>query len=599
MDDLLRSVMGSRAPDSVAIEERVVPGHCALADAGLYEGALLSAGPVTVTHGDPAPPSGYELVIVAGSGAGTAFALPVGRSSVGREDATTFVLADPAVSREHCVIELDASGSCTVSDTGSANGTFVDGKRVKNDAVAIPAGAIIEVGSFGLAVRAISDADRPVALNLRRQVGPGGTTPFNRPPRSAAASGAKPFVVPKEPGEPAKPHFSVASTVGPLVMAIVMIGVTRNPQYALFMLLTPIIAMGGYAESRRRASKGGQRSRSDYELELSEFGRRLRDTGEAERARLREICPDTAEALRRATLPSIRLWERRPRDEDFLRLSAGLADLAWQPPIKDTAADLPEESARLLESSRLRVAPACVDLSSGGVVGIVGDRDVALAAARNLVCQAAVHHGPADLTIAVFVDPGRAPDWDWCKWLPHTRGSAGGDGQRWMSDRREHSDVLLRQLVAGGGTGTVLAVLDSDVLTEGNNAPARDLLRAGADARNATRSRDRVAVAGIVIATSTDRLHFACNTVIQIDSAGGDATMRRPEKGKKATNELLLAGLALASRRRLRARPCALRGPGAQARRCGPARQRAPAGSARTGAHRRAVDPQPLAARRA
>ena len=73
-----------------------------------------------------------------------------------------------------------------------------------------------------------------------------------------------------------------------------------------------------------------------------------------------------------------------------------------------------------------------VELSEGGVVGIVGDRAAALAAARSLVCQAAVHHGPADLTIGVFVDEGREPDWEWAKWLPHTR-SADGGGEQWLS----------------------------------------------------------------------------------------------------------------------------------------------------------------------
>ena len=60
-------------------------------------------------------------------------------------------------------------------------------------------------------------------------------------------------------------------------------------------------------------------------------------------------------------------------------------------------------------------SPVEVDLSSRGVVGIVGDRTMALALGRSLVCQAAVHHGPADLSVAVF----GGDDWDWTKWLPH------------------------------------------------------------------------------------------------------------------------------------------------------------------------------------
>ena len=89
-----------------------------------------------------------------------------------------------------------------------------------------------------------------------------------------------------------------------------------------------------------------------------------------------------------------------------------------------------------------------------------------------------MHHGPADLTVGVFVDEGREPDWEWTKWLPHTR-SADGDGEQWLSARRERSEALLRRLGAGAASGTALVVLDSDVLIEGRNSPARELLRGG------------------------------------------------------------------------------------------------------------------------
>jgi DNA segregation ATPase FtsK/SpoIIIE, S-DNA-T family len=65
------------------------------------------------------------------------------------------------------------------------------------------------------------------------------------------------------------------------------------------------------------------------------------------------------------------------------------------------------------------------------VVGIVGDRSAALALARSLVCQAAAHHGPADLGIAILTRDDRARDWDWAKWLPHVR-DASGSG-RWLA----------------------------------------------------------------------------------------------------------------------------------------------------------------------
>lgn len=331
MDDLLRAVLGSRAPESVVIGDRVLPGACPLADAGLHEGAVLSTAADAAAGADRRPRSGFELVVVAGRDAGRAFWLPGGRSTIGRQHGATIVLADPTVSREHCVVELESSGACKVSDAGSANGTAVDGAAVEGaDAVTAGPGSVLEIGSFALVIRAISDADRPLSLDLRRHVGAAGTVPFNRPPRPArAAAGPKAAIaVPKEPGQPSKPHFSVASTAGPLVMSGVMIGVTGNLQYALFTLLTPVIALGSYAEARRRASQGGAQSRTEYETQLAEFARRVREAGDTERGRLRDVCTDPGEILRRAALPSVRLWERRPHHEDFLHLFGGIADLA-------------------------------------------------------------------------------------------------------------------------------------------------------------------------------------------------------------------------------------------------------------------------------
>ena len=64
--------------------------------------------------------------------------------------------------------------------------------------------------------------------------------------------------------------------------------------------------------------------------------------------------------------------------------------------------------------------PVSVPLRNVGHVGIVG----AVAAgglARALITQAAALHSPAVLTIAAMVDPAAVTEWQWLKWLPHTR----------------------------------------------------------------------------------------------------------------------------------------------------------------------------------
>ncbi len=180
----------------------------------------------------------------------------------------------------------------------------------------------------------------------------------------------------------------------------------------------------------------------------------------------------------------------------------------------------------------------------------------------------------------MFIDPGREPEWDWCKWLPHTRG--GLAGEQWLSAQRERSDAQLRSLAAGAATGTILAVLDSDVLTEGKVAPARDLLRGGGSfAGTDERGRERkVPVAGVVVASTVDRLPAACTTIIVVDNAEGDAEVRVPEAGTRYPG-VLLSGLSIRDRPRVRAQPRALRGPRAAPARRRPARHGPAAAAAR------------------
>jgi DNA segregation ATPase FtsK/SpoIIIE, S-DNA-T family len=546
--DLLQAVLGPHAPESVAVGDRVIAASCPIVDSGLHEGAVLHAGAAAGAALAPrAGADGLELVVISGLDAGRAYPLPVGPATLGREH-TSIVLEHSTVSREHCRIDLDHGGTTMVTDLGSANGTSLDGTLLREEEPArLDDGAVVEVGALAVTVRPPATHDRPVGLDVRRHVGPGGTVPFNRPPRGARPSAGGEIEAPAEPRPPDKPHFSVATICGPLVLAVVMVMVMQDMRFALFALLSPLVAFGQYFEQRRRSTKGGAQSRSEYEQSVREFADEVAAAGRAERARLRELYPDPAEVLRRARLPSVRLWERRPHHEDFLKLFAGLADVPWEPKVKDaTSGKRTTEVKEVLAKSKLRAAPLMVDLSGGGVVGIVGDRMGALAAARSLICQAAVHHGPADLTIGVFVDPGREPEWDWCKWLPHTKGTSGAD--QWLSARREQSDAQLRALAGGAGTGTVFAVLDSDVLTEGKVAPARDLLRgvgAGLDERGRER---KLPVAGVVVSSTVDRLPAACTTIIVVDNAEGDAEVRVPEQGTTYPG-VLLSGLSIPTAR--------------------------------------------------
>ncbi len=262
--------------------------------------------------------------------------------------------------------------------------------------------------------------------------------------------------------------------------------------------------------------------------------------------------PDPAEVARRAQQPSTRLWERRPGHDDWLALRVGTGPVPWDVPLAggQSATRHADVVTAVAEVATLADCPVTVELAGGGVVGVVGSRPAAVAVARWLLVQAAVHHGPADLPVLVACDRPVVDDWDWAKWLPHVTDPSGA-GRRLAAGRADAdalADAILeaarerdrmRQPGEGRSVGpTLLAVVDGDALLEGRRAPLRNLLTGAAGP-----------VAGIVVAPTVDRLPSVCTAVVRLDGEHGDAELRLPALGRRLA-AVRAAGLAEPTARR-------------------------------------------------
>ncbi|WP_223252944.1 FtsK/SpoIIIE domain-containing protein [Arthrobacter sp. AFG7.2] len=104
--------------------------------APLVTGALLvdlGSQPVTRKarrRPPPDPPAPIALAVHTGAGAGTLVPLQRGTYTVGRSN-TRIVLPDPELSREHARLVVTEK-DILIIDLGSANGTYVDGERVRH-----------------------------------------------------------------------------------------------------------------------------------------------------------------------------------------------------------------------------------------------------------------------------------------------------------------------------------------------------------------------------------------------------------------------------------------------------------------------------------
>ena len=87
---------------------------------------------------------------------------PVGPSGlkIGRTRPADIIVAEPSVSREHCVVEF-AAGKLRVLDLNSTNGTYIDNKRIGRAEI-IPVGSVLRVGnvSFEHEVRSRAELEQ-------------------------------------------------------------------------------------------------------------------------------------------------------------------------------------------------------------------------------------------------------------------------------------------------------------------------------------------------------------------------------------------------------------------------------------------------------
>ncbi|MDR0990254.1 MAG: FHA domain-containing protein [Propionibacteriaceae bacterium] len=546
--DLLQATTGlAPLPDEVFWVDQVQ--HQAadrLDDCRLLEASTIGrATAVEVAE----PLSGWTATLSDGLDAGLVISLPTDRPlTIGRSSQADIQLTTTSASWLHCTVEREGE-AIRVRDCGSTNGTYVNGEAIDQTGVQVTEDAVVVVGGAAVLLRAdLGETLAPRAGSLNN-VTAVGTAPFNRPPRLAGARPPDPVTPPTRKTITTNAKFNLIGTVAPLVMAVLMVVVMGNIRFMLFAALSPVMGVATWWDQKRRGAKERAEEDQRFAEALTTLREDIARASAQERRRWRDQAPDPATSLRIAALPTTRLWQRRHgqvETSDFLTLHAGVGDVPWEPPLDRSASSRLEDEVRdIVDATKIPAAPIKVELADAGVIGIVGQRPTALAVARSLVLQAAIQAGPADLGIVICCDQGRAEDWDWSVWLPHTRRHGDSSGDRWLSDDRSRSESMLRGLrdaIDGQPTPAVLLVLDSDVLTEGREAPARTLLGHGRPSPLNRGQAALVQVPGIVVAASEEQLPAQCTTIIRV---GDDASATVVHPGDGITlDHVILAGIS-------------------------------------------------------
>lgn len=381
-----------------------------------------------------------------GAQRGAQFSLVAGSNPIGRERGSRIHLIDPSVSRRHAEITVDSEHGVAIRDLGSANGLLVNGRHCTRSALVGP--SKIRLGEVELLVVPAPTPGSQPAQALSHAVA------HTRSPRLVRYFPGSSRELPSPP-TPQEPHgMPVLAMLAPLLMGVLMYGITRSTTSLVMIAFSPAMMIGSWLDgtlgARRKLKRGLKRFRETLAIERRDLAG-LRDREVAERAVETPTLAEIADAIeRRGPL----LWARRAEHRAFLEVRFGEGALPSRTElVLPRRRDVGHRQWRELQSvaeqyRRVEPVPVIERLDRCGSIGVAGDALRAEGLARALVLQFAGLHSPGEVVLACFTCPRQRESWGWLAWLPHVD-PVGGPLRGWQIADSEQSSTRLIEALEG------------------------------------------------------------------------------------------------------------------------------------------------------
>lgn len=221
------------------------------------------------------------------------------------------------------------------------------------------------------------------------------------------------------------PLVMVGAMLGMVALMVLGAGPERrvSPMSLMFplMMLASVFMMF----NPQGGDQNPDETRRTYLRHLKALREKVLELSAAQRAHEehRNPAPEQVAAL----VGSYRMWERVADDPDALEVRVGTGPMALCVPINVPDSGATEDldpvcavSVRHTVNALRTLAemPVVIQLQAFTCLGLSGER--AADVARAMLLHLAVAHGPE--TVGIELHPRCNTEWEWVKWLPHTRG---------------------------------------------------------------------------------------------------------------------------------------------------------------------------------
>lgn len=160
---------------------------------------------------------------------------------------------------------------------------------------------------------------------------------------------------------------------------------------------------------------------------LNEVKDRIKREANEQKHILEENLISSQDCIQQIRQRDRRLWERMPVHEDFLRLRVGTGELPLQAEIKypERKFDLQEDNLQdamfMLgkEKKVLENVPISVSLIQDDRLGIVGEREAAVALARSILLQTVTLHSYDEVKIILLINEAEMQEWEDFFYIQH------------------------------------------------------------------------------------------------------------------------------------------------------------------------------------